>query len=368
MGGKEAKSMTPPTDVPTRDRYARPAGAPQWNIPGSFETTFRWEYKDGRDSLLKLYAKGKARQWNADTRIDWSQDLDPENPEQLPDETLPIFGSGVFERMTSKEKAALRRHFQSWQLSQFMHGEQGALICTAKIVQQVPSIDAKFYAATQVVDEARHVEAYSRLLHDKFELAYPITPTLQRLLDGVLSDSRWDMTYLGMQVLIEGLALAAFAQIRDQSQNPLAAAVNAYVMQDEARHVAFGRFALRDYYPRLTQAERDEREEFAVEACYMMRDRFLSEEVWATLGLPVDECAAHMLESGFMRDYRTALFTRIVPTIKEIGLWGPRIRKAYGDMGILGFADIDTAALMANDEKVADDLEAALAAASRRTG
>jgi P-aminobenzoate N-oxygenase AurF len=340
--------------VPTTERYARPADGVQWNVPGSFETTFRWEYQDGRDSLLKLYAKGKAKQWDVDARIDWSQDLDPENPEQLPDESIPIFGSPPFLRLTAPEKATLRRHFQSWQLSQFLHGEQGALICTAKIVQQVPSIDAKFYAATQVVDEARHVEAYSRLLHDKFELAYPITPTLQRLLDNVLSDSRWDMTYLGMQVLIEGLALAAFASIRDQSQNPLAAAVNAYVMQDEARHVAFGRFALRDYYPTLTQAERDEREEFAVEACYLMRDRFQAEEVWEVLGLPVDECAVYMLESGFMQNYRSQLFSRIVPVIKDIGLWGPKIRKGYEQMGILGYANVDAAAMSARDEEVAE--------------
>src|SRR5204863_7926813 len=148
--------------------------------------------------------------------------------------------------------------------------------------------------------------ADARLRHDKFELAYPITPPIKRLLDGVLSDAGWDMTYLGMQVLIEGLALAAFAQIRDQSRNALAATVNAYVMQDEARHVAFGRFALRDYYPTLTDKERDEREEFAVEACYLMRDRFQAEEVWETLGLPVDRCAAYMLESGFMQRYRSA--------------------------------------------------------------
>src|SRR6185295_6240823 len=273
----------------TVDRYARSAGPVDWSVPGTFDTNFRWEYQDGRDSLLKLYQKGKDKQWDATTRIDWSQDLDPENPEQLPDESIPIFGSAPFARLTAEEKATLRRHFQSWQLSQFLHGKQGALICTAKIVQQVPSMDAKFYAATQVIDEARHVEAYSTLLHDKFELTYPITPTLKRLLDDVLSDSRWDMTYLGMQVLIEGLALAAFAQIRDQSQNALAASVNAYVMQDEARHVAFGRFALRDYYPQLTQAERDEREEFAVEACYLMRDRFQAEEVWETVGLPVEQ-------------------------------------------------------------------------------
>ncbi len=342
----------------TSERYARPVESIDWPVAEEFDTNFRWEYRDGRESLLKLYEKGKERQWNANTRIDWSQDLDPENPEQLPDESIPLFGSDVFERLTREEKATLRRHFQSWQLSQFLHGEQGALICTAKIVQQVPQIDAKFYAATQVIDEARHVEAYSRLLHDKFELAYPITPTLQRLLDDVLSDSRWDMTYLGMQVLIEGLALAAFAQIRDQSQNPLAASVNAYVMQDEARHVAFGRFALRDYYPTLTQAERDEREEFAVEACYLMRDRFQAEEVWETLDLPVDQCAAYMLDSGFMQRYRSALFSRIVPVIKDIGLWGPKIRKGYEQMGILGYAACDVQAMAEEDEKVAEEYDA----------
>src|SRR5213593_1285410 len=342
----------------TEGRYAIAVEQLEWPVPGQFDTVFRWEYEDARDALVRLYEKAKNLQWNTNTRIDWSQDLDPENPQELPDESVSIFGSEVWNRLTSQEKATLRRHLQAWQLSQFLHGEQGALVCTAKIVQQVPSVDAKFYAATQVMDEARHVETYKRLLHDKFELAYPITPTLKRLLNDVLSDSRWDMTYLGMQVLIEGLALAAFATIRDQAKNTLAAAVNAYVMQDEARHVAFGRLALRDYYPQLTQAERDEREEFAVEACYLMRDRFQAEEVWATLGLPVDRCAAYMLESGFMQRYRSALFSRIVPIIKDIGLWGPKIRKGYEQMGILGFADVDSEALSREDERVAQQFDA----------
>jgi len=342
----------------TVDRYAVSSPDTGWNVTQQFTSTFRWEYDDGRASLLGLYEKGKARQWNAAERIDWSQELDPENPEQLPDENMPIFGSEPYLRMTERERVTARTHFQAWQLSQFMHGEQGALICTAKIVQQVPSMDAKFYAATQVIDEARHVEAYSRLLHEKFQLAYPITPTLRRLLEDVLSDSRWDMTYLGMQVLIEGLALASFALIRDQAQNPLAAAVNAYVMQDEARHVAFGRLALRDYYPELTQAERDEREEFAVEACYAMRDRFQAEEVWSALGLPVAECAAYMKDSDFMRRYRSALFARIVPAMKDIGLWGDKIRRAYADMGILGFADADLQDLARRDEQVAQQFDA----------
>jgi hypothetical protein len=340
----------------TFDRYAMPSD-PDWAIPGAFDTNFRWEYDDGRRDLLNLYRKGKRLQWDADERIDWSQDLDPENPEGLPDESIPIFGWEGFERLTDAEKANVRRHYQSWQLSQFLHGEQGALICTAKIVQQVPHMDAKYYAATQVIDEARHVEAYSRLLHEKFELAYPINPPLKTLIDQILRDSRWDMTYLGMQVLIEGLALAAFQLIRDGASNRLAASVNAYVMQDEARHVAFGRLALRDYYPKLSDRERDEREEFVVEACHLMRDRFLAEEVWEQLGLPVAECMQHTDTSSWMTEFRSYLFTRIVPNIKAIGLWGPRIQKAYGEMGILGFADVDAEEIMREDERVAEDFD-----------
>jgi hypothetical protein len=260
--------------------------------------------------------------------------------------------------LTNKEKADLRRHSQANDLSQFLHGEQGALIRTAKIVQQVPDIEAKFYAATQVMDEARHVEVYKRLLHEKFDIVYPITPPLQSLLDQILRDSRWDMTYLGMQVLIEGLALAAFAGIRDMAKNPLAAAVNAYVMQDEARHVAFGRLALREYYPHLTQKEKDEREEFVVEACYIMRDRFNSHDVFQRLGLPTKECIAWEENSPGMVEFRQALFTRIVPAIKDIGLWGPKVTKAYADMGVLAFGDIDMEQLSANDEAVAEQFDA----------
>jgi 1,2-phenylacetyl-CoA epoxidase catalytic subunit len=166
------------------------------------------------------------------------------------------------------------------------------------------------------------------------------------------------MTYLGMQILIEGLALAAFQRIRDTAKNPLAAAVNAYVMQDEARHVAFGRLALRDYYPNLSDGERDEREEFVVEACYHMRDRFNQREVWETLGLPVEECIQATLKSDQMKQFRTRLFTRIVPTVKDIGLWGQRVQKAYADMGVLDFATIDAEALLDNDAKVAEEFDA----------
>src|ERR1700743_2916590 len=238
-----------------------------WTVPQNYDACFNWVYDTGRAGMMGLYQKGKEFQWDATTRIDWSQELDEDNPQQLPEEMLPIAGMGLYQKMSRKEKAKARKHFQAWQLSQFMQGEQGALICAAKIVTQVPDIDSKFYAATQTIDEARHVEAYKRLL-TKFKVAYPMTRPLQELIDQTLRDRRWDMTYLGMQVVIEGLALAAFGQIRDQAQNQLCAQVNAYVMQDESRHVAFGRLALRDFYPHLTQKERNEREEFLLEASY----------------------------------------------------------------------------------------------------
>src|SRR6202521_3407400 len=338
----------------TMFRYTLPVEQTEWKFEGNTEACFRWEYDDGRAGLLQLYEKGKRQQWNAAERIDWSQDLDPENPMEMDDRVIMIHGSDIWNRMTEKERREVRHHLQAAQISQFMHGEQGALIATSKIVQTVPNLDAKFYAATQVMDEARHVEAYSRLLHDKFELAYPITHGLRSLLESGLSDSRWDMTYLTMQILIEGLALAAFQRLRDFAGNPLAAAVNAYVMQDEARHVAFGRLALRDYYPNLSDAERDEREEFVVEACYHMRDRFNQREVWETLGLPVEECIQATLQADQMKQFRTRLFTRIVPTVKDIGLWGQRVQKAYADMGVLDFATIDAEALLENDAKVAE--------------
>jgi 1,2-phenylacetyl-CoA epoxidase catalytic subunit len=342
----------------TTFRYQIPVAQTQWKFEGRADTAFTWEYDEGREKLLTLYDKGKKQQWDAATRIDWSQDLDPENPMLLDDRSVQIWGTPIWERLTDQEKTRVRHHLQAQTLSQFMHGEQGALIATAKIVQTVPDADAKFYAATQVMDEARHVEAYARLLHEKMEIAYPITPGLRALLEQTIGDRRWDMTYLGMQILIEGLALAAFQRIRDTSKNPLAAAVNAYVMQDEARHVAFGRLALRDYYPQLTEPERAEREEFVVEACYHMRDRFNQREVWERVGLPVEECIQATLASDQMRQFRTRLFTRIVPTVKDIGLWGARVQKAYADMGVLDFASVDAEALLDNDARVALEFDA----------
>jgi hypothetical protein len=337
--------------------YTLPVEQTQWEVPSGNTTIFNWEYDESRDQLLTLYEKGKEKQWNASTRLDWNIDVDPKAPGNMPDYYLPIFGSDMWEALSEERKGDLRHHMGSWMNSQFLHGEQGALICASKIVQTVPDIDSKFYAATQVMDEARHVEMYGRYVNEKLELAYPINANLKALLNDVIADERWDMTYLGMQVVIEGLALAAFALIRDFAEEPLAKAVNTYVMQDEARHVAFGRLALKDYYPQLTQAERDEREEFVVQACYLMKDRFQAQEVWERMGLDVERCIEYTEQSDMMQEFRKMLFSRIVPTVKDIGLWGPKIQKAYTDMGVIQFQDMDPDSLSAQDEQLARKLD-----------
>jgi hypothetical protein len=331
-----------------------------WSVPMGGETRFTWEYDDGRKKLLALYQKGKDKQWDQTKRIDWGQPVDPHNPMQLPQETVPIYGSKTFDRIKDDpvEMGRLAQHLTSWQFSQFLHGEQGAMICAARITESVPDLDAKFYAATQVMDEARHAETYARFLQDKIGLVYPINVHLKTLLAQTLSDRRWDMPYLGMQVLIEGVALAAFGLLRDMTPVALPKQILAYVMQDEARHVAFGRLALRDYYSQLSDAERAEREEFVVEGCYLLRDRFDAEEVWGNLGYDVKECVETVDRSPFTQMYRSLLFTRIVPCVKDIGLWGPKVQKAYADMGVTGFASTDLSALMKNDEDIAEKLDA----------
>jgi hypothetical protein len=342
--------------------------ATDWSLPMQGEARLSWEYDVERQKLLSLYQKGKDKQWDAQSRIDWDLELDEENPLGFPVETVPLHGIPEFEKRLAEpgEMTRVRRALACNQISQFLHGEQGAMITGARIVETVPDIDAKFYAATQTMDEARHCETFDKLLRDKMGMEpYPITRPLAELLQQTLSDSRWDMPYLGMQVLIEGLALAAFGGMRDHTTNPLAKQVVAYVMQDEARHVAFGRMALRDAYRELSEAERVEREEFVVEACYLMRDRFRSVEVWESLGYDVQQVLDLTDRAPGVQLFRNRLFTRIVPCIKDIGLWGERVQKAYADMGVLDYAAANLDGLMDDDEQTADALDDARALARR---
>jgi hypothetical protein len=343
--------------VSTYDLYTSPVATGTWDVPAAGATRFSWEYDGGRQRLLDLYQRGKDKQWDATTRIDWAQPVDPFDVMEAGEGIVPISGSRQWEKLNEAERDQVGHHLSAWLFSQFLHGEQGALTVAARIVESVPDMDSKFYAATQAMDEARHVEVFSRFIKEKIGLFYPVNDDLAKLLADALTDGRWDMPYLGMQVLIEGLALAAFGVHRDIAANPLVKQLLAYVMQDEARHVAFGRLALRDYYAELSSAELADREEFVVEGCYLMRNRFIAREVWERLEFDVQECVEFTDRSPVQQAFRQFLFSRIVPCVKDIGLWGPKVQQAYVDLGVIDAASSDLDALMRDDEETADRLE-----------
>ncbi|MGW5846695.1 ferritin-like domain-containing protein [Streptomyces sp. NPDC055254] len=342
----------------THELYTQHPGDGVWDVPSFGSARFSWEYDGGRERLLALYQKGKDKQWDGAKRIAWDIEVDPCDPLGTPDEVLTLYGTRHWAKLTEKDKGELRRHYTAWNFSQFLHGEQGAMVCAARIVESVPDLDAKFYSATQTMDEARHAEVFGRFLHEKVGMLYPINDSLRGLLGDTLRDSRWDMPYLGMQVLIEGLALAAFGMIRDTTDKPLPKQILAYVMQDEARHVAFGRMALRDYYKQLTDAELREREEFVIEGCYLMRDRLRGVEVLENFGIPRREAERFSEQSEFLHLFRKLLFSRIVPCVKDIGLWGERLQRAYLDMGVFDMGDSNLDLLMSQDEEIAEALDA----------
>src|SRR3982751_1628247 len=291
------------------------------------DALFTWDYERSRPALVKLYEKAKTSQWNAETDLDWSIEVDQAavvlaNQEQM---AAAPFGADLdlkgtcFESWTEDNWIQLGIESQNWSLSQFMHGEQGALICTAQIVETVPWVDAKYYAATQVMDEARHVEVFARYLDTKLSGHYPINAHLEMLLDDIIHDSRWDMTYLGMQIMVEGLALAAFGMMQQITPEPLLKQLLRYVMSDEARHVAFGVLSLQEVYDGMTDAEMRDRQEFAYEASVRMRDRFMSQEVWERMGVNPRDVLPIVMRDPTRDLFQQMLFSKIVPNCKKLG-------------------------------------------------
>ncbi len=337
------------------------------NVNANLDAVFTWDYERSRAPLVKLYEKAKTSQWNVTTDLDWSIDVDQEKLalNEMNREDVQFFSDAVdlsgtpFEKWTEKEWVQLAIEGQNWTLSQFMHGEQGALICTARIVETVPWIDAKYYAATQVMDEARHVEVFAKYLDEKLSGHYPINAHLGLLLDDILTDSRWDMTYLGMQIMVEGLALAAFGFMHQMTTEPLLKQLLRYVMSDEARHVAFGVLSLQEYYKELSDAEMKDRQEFTFEAAVRMRDRFLQQEVWDRMGVDVKDALRLVMADEGRAMFQNILFSKIVPNCKKLGLlerndaW---LRKRFTELGVIQFEDwVDTGEEYAMLDEVAKD-------------
>lgn len=319
-------------------------------VKDNADAIFTWDYSLSRPALRKLYEKAKVGQWNATTDLPWETVVDEEKQVSTDQAALASgltanhYEGTVMAKWGDKEWSAYGIEQRRWSLSQFMHGEQGALICTAKIVETVPWYDAKLYASTQVVDEARHVEVFARYLDEKLGGSYQINAHLRMLLDDIVNDSRWDMTYLGMQIMVEGLALAAFGNLQQMTTEPLLKKLLRYVMSDEARHVAFGVLSLQEVYKEMSDAEIKERQEFAYEASVRMRDRFMSQEVWERMGVNPRDVVPLILRDPTREIFQQMLFAKIVPNCKKLGLLDRNdswLRRRYEEMGVIQFENAE---------------------------
>jgi len=341
-------------------------------VPSTGEVAFTWDYERSRDGLSRLYEKAKTSQWNVTTDLPWDTPVDQE-------QMAVAMGAGPAATEFRSKLARYSPDVATWgeadwvrhsineqnsMLSQFLHGEQGALLVTSKIVETVPWIDAKYYASTQVMDEARHVEAFQRYLDEKFSGHLPINPHLGALLDDIIVDDRWDITYLGMQIMVEGLALAAFGFIHQMTTEPLLKQLLRYVMSDEARHVAFGVLSLQEYYAGLDAAEIRERQEFAFDAVVRLRNRWFHTDVWEREGVDPRPIVRFMLENPAPEEatFRSMLFSKIVPNCRKLGLldagdgW---LRTRFEEVGIIHFEDwVDTSEEYADLDEVARDRSA----------
>ncbi|CAB4685769.1 MAG: ferritin-like domain-containing protein [Actinobacteria bacterium] len=317
-------------------------------VQNNADSIFTWDYSLSRPALRKLYEKAKTGQWNGTTDLPWHLEVDVEKTVKQDQEMLgvgidqSIFDGTPVAKWGDKEWLEFGIEGRNWQLSQFLHGEQGALICTAKIVETVPWYDAKLYASTQVMDEARHVEVFARYLDEKLGGGYQVNAHLRMLLDDIINDSRWDMTYLGMQIMVEGLALAAFGFLHQTTQEPLLKQLLRYVMSDEARHVAFGVLSLKEVYDGMTDLEMKDRQEFAFEAAVRMRDRFMQQEVWERMGVNVRDIVPIALADPTRVMFQSMLFSKIVPNCKKLGLLDRNdkwLRHRFEEMGVIQFED-----------------------------
>lgn len=301
--------------------------------------TYDNEYSLDGGGTTTLYELGKSQNWNATTDIDWACP----RPEGAPfnESDIGIAGYAPFERLDPAKREAFVWEYLSWHASQFLHGEQGALIVASQLVSCAPDMPSKLYSASQAFDEARHVEVFKRYLQARSLRTYPINRSLNRLISKILSDERWDLKFIGMQVIIESIALASLTNIRKTSRDRLFNDIIGYVIKDESRHVNFGIQFLRDHLARLPQDQLEERARFCFDACVVMRDRFVPVDVYQSLGWPLPDVMRHVASSAYIAGYKDHLYRRLIPVFERIGLITERIAPQYASIGALEYRDYE---------------------------
>ncbi|WP_190019751.1 diiron oxygenase [Streptomyces hiroshimensis] len=328
-GPDEPSGTTAAGDETTRTLFTLDAvKAELMDVDAMFRACMNWNYGHRDSRVWSLYEKNKISQWNATTDIDWDHDV--RFGAELSEENGARLASFVVGEGSPVPRELLNRfrwEYQSWMVSQFLHGEQGALVTTARLVETVPDIDAKVYAAAQVADEARHVEAFARYVDEKLQDSYPINPGLRTLLHDLLSASDWDIVYLGMQVVVEGLAITAARLASSGFGDPVIRQITRMVAVDEARHIAFGVTALGGMYQEASTAELREREDFLMEAIHLMSRRFLLREIWERMELDVPLGLHFARTNPMMTAYRQLLFQQVIHVLRQLGLLSDRIRE-----------------------------------------
>ena len=304
---------------------------------------FNWDYAPVNEKLLGLYNRAKEMQWQSED-LPWDTDVDLESD---------VFGvdpmwenADWFRKLDQKEKRRVTVEYNTNQISQFVHGEQGALFAASQLIAAVPDTDQKLYAASQAIDEARHVEVFSRYAREKLDDPYPCTQNLFNLLQAITAESRWDFKFLGMQLIVEGLAITAFTSLLHRTREPLLRELIRLVLRDEARHVAFGAISLQAYYKEMNERERRERQEFVYEACMLMRGRLFSTEAFHQIRVDPDKVRETMRNSKEAMEFAALLFSQIVPNMKKIGLLDGWLEEKFAEMQVLQFQDFDADAVL----------------------
>ncbi|MEM0954858.1 MAG: diiron oxygenase [Pseudomonadota bacterium] len=301
--------------------------------------SYNWDYSVQDNRIKKLYELGKELNWNAEMDIDWNRPWPEEDFEQGA-ELMNLADYPPYRALSEEEKREFWLHQNSWSLSQFLHGEQGALLVASQLTSCAPTFNAKLYAASQTFDEARHVEVFNKYIQTRLGKMYPINTSLKSILDKILTDPRWDLKFIGMQIIIEGLALSAFNTARETTPDPVLKDIIYLVTRDEARHVTFGVNYLEEFVKTLSEEEKEERAQFAYEACVVSRERLVATDVFAHFGWNVEEARERVMEGFIMSTFRDLLFQRVIPNLKRIGLMTDSIRPKFEEMGILDFENL----------------------------
>ncbi len=336
------------------------------------DAIYNWNYGSEIESIRALYANALDRQWIAMRDLDWERGIDRESfSRTFSVAGVPLQHTQWWKHLDPDLKWKVASKTSAFMLSNFLHGEQGALMVAGEMVNAVPHMDGKFYAATQTMDEARHVEAFAAYI-DLLDEVRPIMPSLKEILDKTIGCESWMHKAVGMQVVVEGLALYSFRDMRNATEEPLLKELLTYVSRDEARHCAYGVKYLGFIISTVSERERAELEDFAFEASRLLiasraggSARESMFEVWREAGLdPQDAIAAIRDENAIVTQDVPAeggsagpIRGFVIPTLKALGLFSERIEEKYRQLFALNMGEERAMALQFGWE-LPEDLEA----------